>query len=401
MAAACKGRPIIVHLWKIKPLLPFNATGAGKSPSRMSYARFEQKAKHVILRAVEGIASRTPIDPATFDFRSIRSVLVIRQHDMYGDFLLATPVFRALRQSFPGVRIGAVVRETFAELLSNNPDIDRIVTVPRDRSRWSLDAFSELWSGLREGWDAVAVLTTVSHSLTSDVLGLIAGPKIMLGSDSPVLPGAQKNFLYTTLVPLAPGLRHQTDRNLDVVRAMGADTEDLRESVVVTDAERTGAMERFRRAGAVGGKPIIGIHPGAGKPGNRWPAERFAELAGRVAARGAQVALLWGPAELDLRDRFLETFGSGALLIPPGSLRDLAANLAGCSFVLCNDTGVLHLAASVGTPLVVMFGPTPSAEWKPIGDHVTAVQSPSGDIGDIGVDLAWQVVESRLAQRGL
>jgi ADP-heptose:LPS heptosyltransferase len=362
----------------------------------MQYARFEQKVKHVVLRMIEGAAARKPIDPASFDFRSIRSVLVIRQHDMYGDFLLSTPVFRALRESFPGVRIGAVVRETFTELLLNNPDIDRIVTVPRDRSRWSLDAFSGLWGGLREGWDAVAVLTTVSHSLTSDVLGLIAGPKIMIGSEWPILPGAQRNFLYSTLVPLVPGVRHQTDRNLDVVRAMGADTEDLRERVEVTAAERAAAMGRFTRSGAVEGKPVIGIHPGAGKMANRWPAERFAELARRAAARGCQIAVLWGPSEIDLRDRFLQAFGSEALLIQPDSLRDLAANLATCSFVLCNDTGVLHLTAAVGTPLVVMFGPTPSAEWKPIGDHVTAVQSPSSDISDVDVETAWAVVKDKL-----
>jgi ADP-heptose:LPS heptosyltransferase len=357
----------------------------------LNYARFEQNVKHAILRTIEGVASRTPIDPSSFDFWSLRSILVIRQHDMYGDFLLSTPVFRALRETFPGVRIGAVVRETFAELLRHNTDIDRIITVPRDRSQWSLDAFSRLWSGLREGWDAVAVLTTVSHSLTSDILGLIAGSKIMIGSEAPVLPGARRNFLYTTLVPLAPGIRHQTDRNLDVVRAMGAETNDLRERVDVTPEERVAARARFLHAGAVDGKNIVGVHPGAGKMGNRWPAERFAELAKRAAERGAQIAVLWGPAEVELRDSFLQASGGQAILIPPGSLRDLAANLATCSFVLCNDTGVLHLGAAVGTPLVVMFGPTPSAEWKPIGDNVTAVQSPTGNIIDIGVEQAWEV----------
>jgi ADP-heptose:LPS heptosyltransferase len=355
----------------------------------LNYARFEQNVKHAVLRTVERIASRKPIDPSSFNFRSLRSILVIRQHDMYGDFLLSTPVFRALRETFPGVRVGAVVRETFAELLRHNTDIDRIIIVPRDRSQWSLDAFAGLWSGLRESWDAVAVLTTVSHSLTSDILGLIAGPKIMIGSEAPVLPGARRNFLYTTIVPLAPGIRHQTDRNLDVVRAMGAETTDLRERVDVTAEERAAARERFLRAGAVAGKRILGVHPGAGKMGNRWPAERFAELAKRAADGGAQIAILWGPAEEELRERFLQALGGQAILIPPGSLRDLAANLATCSFVLCNDTGVLHLSAAVGTPLVVMFGPTPSAEWKPAGDHVTAVQSPTADIADIDVERAW------------
>jgi ADP-heptose:LPS heptosyltransferase len=358
----------------------------------MNYARFEQKAKQVVLRTIEDLATRPPVDPASFDFRSLRSILVIRQHDMFGDFLLSTPVFRALRESFPGVRIGAVVRETFAELVMNNPDIDRIITVPRDRSQWSGHVFAELWNGLREGWDAVVVLTTVSHSLTSDLLGRIAAPKIMVGSAVPVLPGARRNFLYSVLVPHAPGIRHQTDRNLDVVRAMGADTRDLRERVVVTPDELVAARERYRRAGALGGKVTLGMHIGAGKVGNRWPAEWFADVAKRAVERGAQVALMWGPAETDIRDRFIQAFGRPTLLIAPSSLRELAANLAVCSLVLCNDTGVMHCAAAVGTPIVAMFGPTASAEWKPAGEHVDAIQSATGDIADISVEEVWERV---------
>jgi ADP-heptose:LPS heptosyltransferase len=315
---------------------------------------------------------------------------VVRQHDMYGDFLLATPVFRALRLRFPDAKIGAVVRETFGELLRHNPDIDRIVTVPRDRSKWSWSAFRSLWGGLRDGWDLVIVLTTVSHSLTSDLLGILASPRVVVGSASPLLRGARRNFLFNVVVPLAPDPRHQSERNLDIVRVLGADTSDLTEYVAVSPDERATAAERFRMAGATDSAPIVGVHIGAGKVGNRWPAERFADLAKRLAAQGMQIALMWGPAEVELRDRFVGHFPHPVILLPPSSLRDLAANMHHCSFVLCNDTGVMHLCAAVGTPLVAMFGPTPAADWKPVGEKFVAVQSLTADINDITVAQAWE-----------
>jgi heptosyltransferase-3 len=354
----------------------------------MNYPRFEQAVKHFALRGAEWLAAREAIDPAAVDLASVRSILVVRQHDMYGDFLLATPVFRAIRERLPGVRIGALVRESFAALLEGNPDVDEIIVVPRDRSQWTVRAFGEMYSSLRKGWDLVVVLNTVSHSLTSDILGLLASPRVIVGSAHPVLPGAKRNFLYHVEVPCDPGIRHQSDRNLDIVRAIGIPSAGCAERVIVSDAERDRARERLRGRGLDGRRPVIGFHPGAGKLKNRWPVERFAALADNAAADGARTVLFWGPPEEDLRNAFLAAARGNHVLVPPSTLRDLAANFLMCDLVVCNDTGVMHLCASAGVRLLAFFGPTPAAEWKPWGEQFSALQGEGGSVEAITLDAA-------------
>jgi ADP-heptose:LPS heptosyltransferase len=362
----------------------------------MDYPRFEQGVKHFFLRAAERFAARRVVEPAAVDLRKIRSILVVRQHDMYGDFLLSTPVFRALREHCPGVRIGALVRESFAGLLEGNTDVDEVIVVPRDRRQWSAGAFRDLYRSLRRGWDLVVVLNTVSHSLTSDILASLASPRLIAGAAFPLLPGASRNFLYNVIVPPVSGVRHQSDRNLDTIRAIGIPGTDLAERVVISEAETVRAIGRLRSLGVDGRRPLIGFHPGAGKMGNRWPVERFAALADRIAADGAATVLFWGPPEEDLRDAFVASVRAHHVLVPPSTLRDLAAGFSRCDLVVCNDTGVMHLCAAAGVPLLAFFGPTPAAEWKPWGEKFVALQGEGGVVGSISVDEAYRALRGML-----
>jgi heptosyltransferase-2 len=363
----------------------------------MNYPRFEQSVKHFLLQAVERFAARSTVDPATVDLASVRSILVVRQHDMYGDFLLATPVFRALREHLPGVRIGAVVRESFSALLEGNPDVDEIVVVPRDRSTWGVRVFREMLSSLRRGWDVVIVLNTVSHSLTSDILALLTGSRVIVGSEHPPLRGATRNFLYNIIVAYARGVRHQSQRNLDIVRVLGIAESGLAERIVLSSGERAEALRHFRELGLDGRRPVIGFHPGAGKPKNRWPVERFAALADRASSEGAATLLFWGPPEEDLRDAFVASARRAHTLVPPATLRNLAAWFSQCDLVVCNDTGVMHLCASAGVPLLALFGPTPAQEWKPWGEKFTALQGDEGRVDAISVDEAHRAMTRILA----
>jgi heptosyltransferase-2 len=362
----------------------------------MAWARLEQRVKRFLLGRLERLLARPPAEIRTGDLAAIRSILVIRQHDMYGDFLLSTPVFGALRARFPEARIGACVRETFGELLQHTPTIDEVIIVPRDRRQWSFRAFIDLWRGIRKGWDVAVVLNTVSHSLTSDLLAVLSRARLTVGSESPPLAGATRNFLYDVNVPLFPGPRHQSGRNLDVVRVLGVDGADLAERITVTGEEKGDAARRLRAYGLSGRRPVVGIHPGAGKIKNRWPVERFAELADRVAGIGGEIILFWGPQETDLRELFLRHLKVRSVLVPPATLRQLASNLACCDLVVCNDTGVMHLCASVGTPLLAFFGPTSASEWKPVGEKFIPLQGEGSSVASVSVDMAFEALQRLL-----
>ena len=113
------------------------------------------------------------------------------------------------------------------------------------------------------------------------------------------------------------------------------------------------------------------IHPGSGSPKKNWPLKRFIDLATHL--RDANRAVTWclGPAEIE-STRFMEIADEPTFRIE--SLTDLAATLANTRRFIGNDSGITHLAAAVGTPTTVLFGPTDPAIWAPRGCHVTVVQ---------------------------
>jgi ADP-heptose:LPS heptosyltransferase len=186
---------------------------------------------------------RSVLTPEEADFSAVRSVLVIRQHDMLGDFLLATPVFRALRNRFPAARIGVLVRDYFADTVAGNPFVDEVLVLQKGNHRWNPRQMMTLFKQLHKRWDLTVVLNTVSHSLSSDLLAELSGGRLLLGSAHRVFPGASRNFFYNLLAPYSTTTVHQTERNLDIVRYIGAQTGDLTACMYVQDAERRDALE--------------------------------------------------------------------------------------------------------------------------------------------------------------
>jgi ADP-heptose:LPS heptosyltransferase len=349
-------------------------------------------AKDVLVKLLEAVVRRPVFSPGGADLSHVRSILVIRQHDMLGDFLLSTPVLRALRSRFPDARIGVLVRDHFVDAVLHNPHMDELLVTYKGRRQWNPRFLLSLMKKLYRKWDIAIVLNTVSHSMTSDFLAVLAARRYVLGSVHRPFAGSSRNFFYNLLSPYAPHPRHQSERNLDIVRYIGADTTDLSEEMYLEDSEIAAARKRLEQLGAQWDRPVIAMHVGAGKVKNRWPATRFAGLAQLLHDRhGAHTVLCWGPGESALADEFRRCITLSAIEIPPDGLRELAAVFTQCSLVVCNDTGVMHLAAAVGTPLVAIFGPTNAAEWKPVGDSFVAVQSTDGTMEGVSVDEVYRV----------
>lgn len=343
----------------------------------------EQFYKKHGLRWLEKVLGKRALAPSSVDPSSIRRILVIRQHDYLGDFLLATPVLRALRERFPDAHIGLIVRDYFADAASGNRFVDEVIVIP---GIIRTSSFLGLFRRLRANWDLAVVLNTVSHSLTSDLLAYFSTATFVLGSDHRVFPGCKANFFYNLRSPYPDGERHQTERNLDIVRFIGADTADLTEVMHLSGSETAAAQKVMAQMGIADDKPIAGLHLGAGKLQNRWPVERFVDLAGKLRLKSVQVVVFWGPTEGNLGEEFMRRCSFSQAAIQPEGLRALAAYFRNCDACVCNDTGVLHVCAAVGTPLVGIFGPTDPKEWKPLGEKFSAVQGKDGTTASVSSD---------------
>ena len=124
------------------------------------------------------------------------------------------------------------------------------------------------------------------------------------------------------------------------------------------------------------------IHPGSGGRRKNWPLEWYENVSARLLADGYRVAWILGPAEVEL------CVPDQVPCIRCESLVDLAAQLAACTLYLGNDSGITHLAASVGCPVIALFGPTNSRVWAPLGEHVTIL------CGDVASQTTWPTVDA-------
>jgi ADP-heptose:LPS heptosyltransferase len=113
------------------------------------------------------------------------------------------------------------------------------------------------------------------------------------------------------------------------------------------------------------------VHPGAGSPARRWPAERFAAVARAEARAGRPVVVTGGPDEVALAHEVAAGAGLPRAAVHAGrqSVLALGRLVAAADRVVCGDTGVAHLATALGTPSVVLFGPTSPALWGPPADR--------------------------------
>ncbi len=154
--------------------------------------------------------------------------------------------------------------------------------------------------------------------------------------------------------------RHEVRRQLDLVAAVGSRVEDERLSLRVPDAARRAVAGLLHSAGIDPHRPWIPIHPGATAPSRRYPPEGFAEAARLlVAEHGYQVVFTGSEAEHDLIKSIREMMGApSASLAGRLDLGELAALIEGAPALVSNNTGPVHVAAAVGTPVVVLYALT-------------------------------------------
>jgi ADP-heptose:LPS heptosyltransferase len=192
------------------------------------------------------------------------------------------------------------------------------------------------------------------------------------------------------------------------LRPLGAPAVSLAELVALTPALAAPA-EATAQVGALWRKlwpahqqtpeRVIALHPGAGSPRKRWPADRFAELAALASAAGYAPLLLAGEADAQaLRETqgALAQRGVAAALARDLPVAQLAALLPHCAGYVGNDAGVSHLAGLVEIPTIAIFGPTDPARWAPLGPRTLALRTPDAQLASVSAPDAWQALLSLL-----
>ena len=185
------------------------------------------------------------------------------------------------------------------------------------------------------------------------------------------------------------------DVNLDIVAAVGARTLHKNYDLQVSESQMDSVKVELRGLGFAGGR-LVGFHFGTLDPVKRYPIERFAALADHAAGLGAATLALPSPDEAAAMTEFLTACSGRPLVAPLGRISRLAAWLQTCDVVVCNDSGILHMAAAVGTPTLSFHSRGHPDIWKPVGEAHLALYAGPGAISDIPVSDAQHALETLL-----
>lgn len=279
--------------------------------------------------------------------------IVVRAPNWIGDAVLALPALTQLRQNAPGAEIWVAAHGWVREMFEGHPLLDGTVALPSYSSRRS---FFEGVRRLRpHRFDAGLLLT---NSFSSALLFASAGISERWGYSRD-----GRRFLLTR--PLRPEStvppRHQVLYYSHLVSALGFGSSTPELAFPLQEKDVQAAQDLLASRGVAQGKTRVVLNPGAFYgPAKRWPAERFSGLASRLQkSHDAEIIITGSSAEAplarDISDGMTE---KPHVLTGATSLRTLAGVLALADLVVSNDSGPMHIANALKTPLVAVFGPT-------------------------------------------
>ena len=295
---------------------------------------------------------------------SPRSILIIRL-DQLGDLVLTTPLFRELKRVYPGARITAVIPPHFKAILTTNRHVDEILTLDEVRAKWLPSRARCLASALWFYWIkmrhrqfdlAISPRWDVDESLAT-LLCVLANASRRVGHSSRASEAKRRinrGFDAAFDVVLSPGpLQHEVERNLAIVKALGARAPSRRLEIRLTDDDRKFAAELLKHHDS--GRLLVALGIGGRASGRKWPLERYAQVTARLNERCRVQPVIVCSSEEDPEASAL----SVQLPVPPYilsglPLRAVCAVLERCELFLGNDSGPAHLAAAMNCPTLVV-----------------------------------------------
>lgn len=308
-----------------------------------------------------------------------------------GDVVHATPVVEALADAFPAAGITWIVERREAALLRGHPRLAEVVTVDtrawrRARAPAALlglaRALRDLRRRLRAGRFDVAL--DLQGLVKSGVVTALTGAPERIGFAGALCRERPSAVFTNRRVTPPPAARHVVDQYLSLLQPLGVTPGRGVFRLPAREAAETRVEEFFAASGLKPHGRLVVLNPGAGRPGKRWPVDRFAELAARLAGEArARVLVLWGPSEEPAARAIARA--PGAVLAPPTDLDELIAVARRASLVVAADTGPLHVAAAVGTPCVGLYGPTSAERNGPYGPGHRTVSAADGRMTAIEV----------------
>ena len=296
-----------------------------------------------------------------------KRVLIVRL-DRIGDVLLSTPVIKAIRDAHPDTYIAMMVRRYAKEILEGNPYLDEVIIYDKTGRERNLSGNLNFLRSLRRRKFDVAFLlhpTKRTHVVTA-----LAGIPHRIGYNK-----KWGGFLLTEKIPHNKhyGLKHEIDYVLDVLRYTGLEPKNRALYMPVNPRSECRADKFLKEGGVAKDDLCIAINPGASCPSKRWSISNFAKVADALVEKyGAKVVVMAGKPDKEFGDKVSSAINKNCLnLSGKTSVADVASVLRRVKLFISNDSGPVHIACAVGTPVVAIFGRSDRGlspkRWGPTG----------------------------------
>ena len=306
-------------------------------------------------------------------------ILIVKMSAI-GDVIHTLPALTALRRHYPAAQIDWLVEDTAADLLRGHPALSGVL-VWRRRLFAQLFAAGKLLSATRLFFRSLQELRRTRYDLIIDFQALLKSSLWIFLAQGRRKAGfgkgmehAENSHLFLNERIPAPSMEiHALDRGLKLIEALGIDS-----SRVVYDVptDEITAKALLEEKGIHPHRPLIAINPVAKWPTKLWEPEKFGKVAERLLSQGYQVVFTGSPQDSAMIDEIGHSNKAPMIRLDgQTTLKTLAALYRSSRAVITTDTGPMHLAAAVGTPVVALFGPT--APWRtgPYGDGHVVVRA--------------------------
>lgn len=290
-------------------------------------------------------------------------ILMVRL-DKIGDVLLSTPAIKAVRDAYPDSHIAFMVQPYAKDIVEGNPYLNEVICYNKKEGLFGNLGF--IMKLRRKSFDLAIILhpTVRTHIVT-----LLAGIALRVGYDK------KMGFLLTNKIPHSKelGEKHEIDYTLDILKNIGIAPKDRSLYMPLKSESEKRIKDIFNRNNIKETDMVISVNPGASSASKRWSAERFARVSDSIIERyGARIIVLAGTADKFFGDRTASLIRKGCINLSGNtSVADLASALKRSCLFISNDSGPVHIACALGTPVVAIFGRSDKGlspkRWGPSG----------------------------------
>ena len=289
----------------------------------------------------------------SFPQDKIKNILIIRP-DAIGDLVLITPALHALRKNFPKARISILVQKYTSDLVNVHPDIDEVIIDDiREKKVNNLKDYFNYVRKIKEKRFDLGI-DFYSFDYRYPLLMLLAGIPYRVGDRSRVM----LSFFYNwgTILKYKDYTKHMVELHLELLKKLGIEEKNPQLNVYIPEEIILKFKVRLSELGILDSDFLIGIHPGCGAS-RPWDSNGYAELCDALQQKfGAKVVITGGPREREKAAEIISLCKSKPInLVEKTSLAELSALIKRFNLYIGVDTGPIHLAAALGTPLVLLL----------------------------------------------